>query len=187
LKAKIPIVLGLFFGIGAVNLPAKTALFNRVSDMFNQVSIKPQERGGMRAFPIGTVSTDGRENQDPANRFNWMVKEIDGDTSTANPNRPMAESPANGKLKYDTYCGVCHGDTGKINEEGFADTSVNKLGMIAPALITLTPHFTDGYIFNKIKYGGAVMPSLGYATTAKDRWDIVNYIRELEKKHESKR
>ena len=53
--------------------------------------------------------------------------------------------------------------------------------MIAPAVVALTPFFSDGYIYHKAKYGGAVMPPLGYAVDTRERWNIVNYIRELEK------
>jgi len=53
--------------------------------------------------------------------------------------------------------------------------------MIAPAVITLTPFFSDGYIYHKAKYGGSVMPVMGFAVTARERWNIVNYIRKLEK------
>ncbi len=164
-----------------LNLTARSTLFTLITDMFNQVSLKPQERGSMGTFPIGTVSVDGRVNEDPADRFSWMEQEIIEETATKNPNAPVPESLANGKLKFDTYCLVCHGDTDAINKAGFAATKINDLGMIAPAVISLTPFFTDGYIFHKAKYGGAVMPALGYATTATDRWDIVNYIRTLEK------
>ena len=135
----------------------------------------------MGTFPIGIVSVDGRVNEDPADRFSWMEPEILDETATKNPLAPAPESLGNGKLKFDTYCLVCHGDSNAINEAGFAATKINELGMIAPAVVMLTPFFSDGYIFHKAKYGGAVMPALGYATTAKDRWDIVNYIRTLEK------
>ncbi len=181
MKRKFLILLSLFLFVVALNLAAKSTLFTLVTDMFNQVSLKPQERGSMRTFPIGTVSVDGRVNEDPADRFSWMEKEILNETATKNPTTPGPESIANGKLKYNTYCLVCHGDTTAINKAGFAATKINDLGMIAPAVIKLTPFFSDGYIFHKAKYGGAVMPALGYATTATDRWDIVNYIRTLEK------
>ncbi len=149
--------------------------------MFNQISIKPQEPGGMGTFPIGSVSVDGKVVEDPTDRFSWMVPEMSVKTAVRNPIESEAGSLANGQLKFNTYCRVCHGDTAAINEAGFAATKINDLGMIAPAVITLTPEFTDGYIYQKVKYGGAIMPSLGYATTDRDRWDIINYIRTLEK------
>ena len=180
MRIKILIICGILL-IGSTTLLAKSSVLVFLTDLYNQVSIKPQETGSMIEFPIGTVSIDGRVNEDPRDRFSWLVKEIDASTATKNPAAVAPLSLENGKLKYNTYCMVCHGDTSKINEEGFADTKVNKLGMLAPALIPLTPAFSDGYIFNKIKHGGAVMPTLGYVTTDRDRWDIINYIRQLEK------
>lgn len=182
MKYKFLVLMGvLLLLLGSLNLAAKSAVFSLINDMFNQISIKPQEPGSMGSFPIGSVSVDGRVVENHTDRFSWLMPEMDPTTATRNPNRPNVASLANGKLKYNTYCRVCHGDTIAVNAAGFAATSINDLGMIAPAVIMLTPDFTDGYIFKKIKYGGAVMPSLGYATTADDRWDIINYIRTLEK------
>ena len=135
----------------------------------------------MGTFPIGSVPVDGRVVEDPADRFSWLLPEMMIETALPNPVEHVSASLVNGQLKYNTYCLVCHGDSAAINETGFAATKINDLGMIAPAVITLTPDFTDGYIYHKVKYGGAVMPSLGYATTDRDRWDIINYIRTLEK------
>lgn len=181
MRNKILILMGILLLTGSINLFARSAVFSLINDMFNQISIKPQEPGGMATFPIGSVSVDGRLIEDPADRYSWLVPEMAVNTATPNPVANAPESLANGKQKFNTYCLVCHGATVAVNEAGFASTKINDLGMIAPAVIALTPYFTDGYIFQKIKYGGAVMPSMGYATTATDRWDIINYIRTLEK------
>ncbi|CAB1057981.1 hypothetical protein D1BOALGB6SA_2737 [Olavius sp. associated proteobacterium Delta 1] len=183
MKAKILLVAGIFLLVlfVAVNLSAKSTLFTLVYDMFNQVSIKPQETGSMNAFVVGAVSIDGSEIEDPNDRFSRIIKDVISKTATLNPIKPHAASLAEGKLKFNTYCAVCHGSSREINAEGFAKTKVNELGMIAPAVITLTPFFSDGYIYHKAKYGGAVMPPMGYAVAAEERWNIVNYIRELEK------
>ncbi len=165
----------------AVSLQAKSSIFKLIFDMFNQVSIKPQEAGSMTQFPIGSVSIDGREIEDPDDRFTRIVKDIVSDTATINPVKPTTESLADGEFKFTTYCAVCHGSTREINEAGFAKTKINDLGMIAPAVITLTPFFNNGYIYNKAKYGGSIMPAMGYAVNDNERWNIVNYIRELEK------
>jgi len=182
LKAKILLVAGIFTLVLfiAVNLPAKSTLFTLVYDMFNQVSIKPQEMGSMNDFVIGTVSIDGSEIEDPDDRFSRIIKDVISERATINPVNPDAASLADGKLKFNTFCAVCHGSTREINAEGFAKTKINELGMIAPAVVTLTPFFSDGYIYHKAKYGGAVMPAMGYAVPDEERWNIVNYIRKLE-------
>ena len=182
MRIKIIVLFACLILFLAPNLPARTAFFNLITDMFNQISIKPQEIGSMSAFAVGTMSIDRKEFEDPNDRFSWFPKEIITDSAIRNPIGSSPISLADGELKYNTFCNVCHGDTRAINKEGFADTKVNKLGMVAPAVISLTPQFTDGYIHQKIKYGGAVMPALGYATTDFERWNVVNYIRELEKK-----
>jgi len=150
--------------------------------MFNQASVAPDEGGSISEFVMGTVSVDGRYYEDPKDRFKWTLRERLEKTATKNPVEPTGSSLANGKLAYNTICFVCHGDTRKIDEHGFADTRINGLGMIAPALISLAPRFTDGYIYEKAQYGGATMPALGSAVTDGERWNIILYIRELEKK-----
>jgi len=181
LRVRILLVAAGILLFVAANLPAKSTLFTLVFDMFNQISIKPQEKGGMNAFVVGAVSIDGSEIEDPNDRFSRIIKDVISKTATINPTKPDSASLADGKMKFKTYCAVCHGTSREINAEGFAKTKVNELGMIAPAVITLTPFFNDGYIYHKAKYGGSVMPAMGYAVTARERWNIVNHIRELEK------
>jgi len=165
----------------AANLMAKSSVFTVMTDMFNQISIKPQEKGSINAFVVGAVTVDGHEIEDPDDRFSRILEDIISQTATINPTKPDAVSLADGQLKFNTFCTVCHGTSREVNKEGFAKTKVNELGMIAPAVITLTPFFSDGYIYHKAKYGGSVMPVMGFAVTARERWNIVNYIRKLEK------
>ena len=182
MKRKAIILITLLTLLVTPNLFGKSSILVFVIDMYDQRSIKPQEVGSMMNFPIHSVSTSGIYFEQPGPNFEWMGKEFDPATSTKNPIPATPESLANGQLKFDTYCAVCHTDSAQVNEMGTARSKVNDKGMVAPAVILMTPNFSDGYIYNKAKWGGAVMPPLGYATTEKDRWDIINYIRQkLEK------
>jgi hypothetical protein len=133
LRVRILLVAGIFLLVlfVAANLAAKSTLFTLVYDMFNQISIKPQEEGGMSEFVVGAVSIDGSEIEDPNDRFSRIIEDVISETATINPVKPDAASLADGKLKFDTYCAVCHGTSREINAEGFAKTKVNELGMIA--------------------------------------------------------
>ncbi len=184
MKRKVIIIAGLLLLLVSPSIFGKSSILVFVIDMYDQRNIKPQQLGSMLKFPIHSVSTDGRvyEPRSKQTSPDWFAKEMNAATATQNPNPPTPESLANGELKYKTYCAVCHFDGKTMNDMGTAKSKVNEKGMIAPAMMIMTPGFTDGYIFHKIKYAsGAVMPPLGYATTAKERWDIVNYIRKMEK------
>jgi mono/diheme cytochrome c family protein len=39
----------------------------------------------------------------------------------------------------------------------------------------------DGYIYSYIRHGGIVMPSYGAQVTAAEAWDLIHYIRHLQK------
>lgn len=182
MKLKVGILIGFMLVAGANLGFAKSSIWIAITDLYDQKSIKPQEQGSMTKFTVGTVTTKGKVYEATGQNFDWIGPEMDPATATKNPQAATPESLANGENKYNTYCSTCHTDSVETNANGLAASKVNDKGMLAPAMLLMTPGFADGYIYNKAKYGGAIMPPLGYATTEKDRWDIVNYIRnKLEK------
>lgn len=170
------LVAGLLALMITPNVFGKSSVLVFISDMYDQRSIKPQEKGSMLEFPLGSVTTKGQTIELPGD-LSWMGREYDPATATKNPRPVTPQSLANGELKYNTYCAHCHGAAG----DGVS--KVNDKGMGAPPIAFMTAGMTDGAIFYKIKdASGAIMPPLGYATTSEERWDIVNYIRQkLEK------
>jgi mono/diheme cytochrome c family protein len=93
----------------------------------------------------------------------------------------------NGKVRYTTYCQPCHGATGMGN----GPVSAAYPGRPGPfagvfPLIGLTTGRSDGYIYNVIRIGAGGAPGFRMPAyrriPAQDRWDIVNYVRYLDRK-----
>ncbi len=93
-----------------------------------------------------------------------------------NPVEPGRDSVAHGEYLYGIYCAVCHG-----REAGGMGTVSAKF---IPAPDITTDYYRglpDGHFFYVVKYGSAVMPSYHESLGDTDVWDIVNYLRELQK------
>ncbi|HWQ70319.1 MAG TPA: cytochrome c [Patescibacteria group bacterium] len=96
--------------------------------------------------------------------------------SLANPVPFTQQSVDNGRRLFDIYCALCHGADGK----GMGPVAMK---FIPPPDLTL-PFFrqkTDGFIYGTIRNGGAIMPAHGEVLTPKERWEIVNFLRSLQR------
>jgi mono/diheme cytochrome c family protein len=81
-----------------------------------------------------------------------------------------------GDTLFHTFCWTCHGM--KMAGDGpVAATFMPPPDLLAEA----TRNRTDGYLFMYMRHGGIVMPSYGNAVSARDAWDIVHYIRSMQK------
>lgn len=88
------------------------------------------------------------------------------------------ENLAAGKKFFGIYCGVCHGQDGKGN-----GTLTNNYPKDSVPDITRSEirGNSDGWYMDKILRGGALMPSYAYATEHKERWQIIMYLRSMQK------
>lgn len=138
-------------------------------DMMDQPSVKPQEPGTFQRFPTDSVPRTGAEPVIAATaiRDGKLLR----DQIPLNPTQATPASLARGRVLYETYCGVCHGNKGE------AGTPVTKKGMPAPPIGAMLGFLTEPHLYNKIRYGGPIMPSYGYQTSRQDRWDMVNYMK----------
>jgi mono/diheme cytochrome c family protein len=112
-----------------------------------------------------------------AQKSNWAVPEYT--KGLKNPFEGNTSATKEGNIIYDQMCVLCHGLTGKGNGE--AGLSLDK----QPANflhIKDIPNETDGEIFWKITVGKPPMSSYDELLTEDQRWKLVNYIRELNKK-----
>jgi len=101
--------------------------------------------------------------------------------SLRNPVPADSVSLARGKVLYDRVCVVCHGPAG-IGAQAYIAAkhpTVAAYNLAGPQVQA----YTDGYIASMIRMGRGLMPSYQHEFTYYDRWNIVNYVRELERQY----
>lgn len=94
---------------------------------------------------------------------------------------PFPSNPENleaGKQTFTDNCVLCHGDKGK------GDGIAGRTSKIPPANFTdskLMGAETDGSLFWKMSEGRGPMPTWKETLSDKERWQLVDYIRKLNK------
>jgi len=93
-----------------------------------------------------------------------------------NPVAPTDSSIARGERKFMRTCVPCHGATLVGNGP------VAARFIPPPDLLNASSRGrTDGFIYAYIRYGGAVMPSYGGLVSSEEVWDLINYIRQMQR------
>lgn len=139
--------------------------------MVVQASVQPYARADVPRYTVaGTVpvgSTLG----------DWEAEWAAGNRTTANLQvNPLAGRPASatGDTLYQTFCGPCHGNVG----QGFGLVGAKMAAL--PLTSDRARAFTDGYLYSYVRYGGVVMPRYGDKIRGLSRWEVVNYVRQLQ-------
>lgn len=92
----------------------------------------------------------------------------------------FADNPASvkeGKTLYTSYCTPCHGDKGKGDGPAAAALNPKPADHTSASMLSET----DGSLFYKISEGRTPMPQYKTTFTEKQRWELVTYIRTLNK------
>ncbi|HKV73351.1 MAG TPA: cytochrome c [Gemmatimonadales bacterium] len=139
--------------------------------MITQVNVHPYQRADIPrntvagTVPVGSTTAD------------WEAEWSVANSATADKQvNPLAGQPASatGDTLFHTYCSPCHGNIGA------GDGLVGRK-MAAPSLLTDKARaYTDGSIYSIIRYGRGVMPRYGDKVRGTARWEIVNYVRQLQ-------
>lgn len=150
-----------------------------IQNMMDQVSIKSQDwdpahpdKVQMLLPPEHTVArghTPYKFAKDPAG----AEKDVNPLAGNMSP-----EILTLGQKKYDIYCGLCHGATGKN------DGTISPKLLVKPRLLLSDEvrAYSDGRIYFAITMGKGVMGSYaGQIPKEHDRWAVVNYVRSLQK------
>ncbi len=109
-------------------------------------------------------------------------KTPEDELKAASLKNPKAESndAERAKLLYDRFCLLCHGENG--DGKGFLFTS-GKYPMAPPDYhAERALEKSDGELFHNIRAGYGVMGAYGAQMSIEDSWQLVNYIRHLQKK-----
>jgi len=138
-----------------------------------------------RVMPDGVLPIDGINYNahygQPANIAEMQaIPPMKLEIMTVKMHNPLKADPVNlakGKELFDNTCSPCHG----LN--GAGDGTVAHLLQHPPKnlLTGVAKNLPDGYIFGYIRNGGIWMPSYDDAMSAKERWQVVLYVRELER------
>lgn len=107
----------------------------------------------------------------------WAVPEYA--KGLKNPFAGNTAATSEGKVIYGQMCVLCHGLTGKGNGEAALSLEKKPANFLALKNI---PNETDGEIFWKITVGKPPMSSYDELLSEDQRWQLVNYIRLLNKK-----
>ena len=101
--------------------------------------------------------------------------------SSAAKKNPIASTPeslAAGQKIYLKTCASCHGKSGDADGPAVIELNIHPAKLSNPQLATES----DGSLFWKITTGKKPMPAYGKRISETDRWNLVNYIRTLQKR-----
>ena len=88
-------------------------------------------------------------------------------------------SLARGEELFNRMCAVCHGEAG-VGAQAFI---VDKFRLLMAFNLSgpVVAGYSDGYIYGIIRVGRGLMPPYGHQISHFDRWNIVNYVRVLQR------
>lgn len=104
------------------------------------------------------------------------LEDRDDAETLKNPVPADAASLDHGRALFAQRCSFCHGGA------GHGGGPVSKFFPPAPDLAYAQIRTrTDGYLFGTITFGGRAMPPQAEGLTVRDRWDLVNHVRAIQR------
>jgi len=107
------------------------------------------------------------------------VEIVDDREDVEDLKNPLASDPksaARGQSIFAQTCTECHG------RDGHGGGPVSQMMPPAPDLRYITVcRRTDGFIYGTLTAGGRAMPPLREGLTSRQRWDLVSFVRQIQK------
>jgi mono/diheme cytochrome c family protein len=144
--------------------------------MVHQFKMKGQQEStffgdgfGMRQPVGGTVSRGNLP-------YLYANNQAEASVNMINSLLPSKSNLEKGQKKYNTFCSPCHGYFGK------GDSRLRGQFPAPPSLQSeKVRNWKDGDIFHVITSGQNVMPSYASQLTAEERWQVILYVRALQR------
>ena len=140
-------------------------------DMNEQESFKAQE-APLRQAPANSIPLTGKERIYPRGQAKGLV----------NPEPVNPASVKTGRKLFQTNCSICHGKAGR------GDGPVGLKFVPRPADLTSdrVQARAEGELFLTITHGISTMPGFQRELSNQERWQLVNFIRNLKPGNESR-
>ena len=128
----------------------------------------------------GVIMKPKPENSVPKGSLSYRVEDKAQAETFKNPIKGEKFSVKNGKQLFRINCYPCHGD---LEAPKYTPGPVAKKFMPPPDITNdYYEAKSDGYLYGVIHFGGlAVMPPLGWKLSPTEHWDIINYVRSVQK------
>lgn len=180
-------------GIGSVGRkfgPALLVLVLALGVVIEQANALPfnEDMAYGQNMPAGSIMRGRVAGTVPMGALDYTVASREDALKLVNPEPGNKFSVENGKRLWQANCTPCHGNY--VTENG---KQVYKPGAVASQvpgpdltaeMIAAKP---DGHFYGYVYFGGiALMPAYGWKFSPTEHWDIVNYIRDVQKKAGSK-
>lgn len=128
----------------------------------------------------GTIMRPKAKGSVPKGSLSYRVESKEEAEKLKNIRKDSPLTVKRGKLLYQSNCYPCHGN---IEAEPYTPGPVALKGLMPPDITDKYYHEkSDGYFYGTIHFGGlALMPPLGWKLSPEEHWDIVNYVRSVQK------
>lgn len=163
-----------------------------IQNMMDQINVKSQDWdpdskdfSTVKVPPEGTIARNRnpyRFEGDPIAAGEGLKNPLAGDRSP--------EVLLQGKKVYEIYCGICHGLGGKGDGNVAPKMALKPPSLLSDKIRDLK-EYPDGRIYHVIVNGQGVMGAYGaqigsLPENENDRWMVVNYVRSLQERDESR-